>query len=510
MISVPVAVHSSLFEWQLDLFWFNHRLTYGHAAKNKARAIIIKRNTPEEPKHEAMEWGIDVPHDMCESFFDYERNPGEMNHLHAPLNIQIGLLQVIDRYDDDQIIEVLDCDMLHFRKHLEIVPREDEFIVCDFYEAWHLKSLTDHRAVIERYLCNRGGYYNGGFVPIIGRVKTFKRMLEDWASIHRDILSHEWPDNVKWWAGMYALQAACERAQIRMVADDCCYISNINTISSRHYVAHYACDARFDKKKYPNLHMSDFPDNDFYNRLRLWPRLAATTAQGELAQRGREVPVTAPTNRAACERDHATVLRVIAEARAVQRYLEIGSGGAEPSYHQIKCPVKHRIDVRNMGSSHSNAVGRAQSSDDFFAGLAHESAQSPLYDLIFVDGLHHAEQVKRDICDALHWCAVGGTVVVHDCWPNRQEHTAREPHPVAWLGDVWKGVVQIAEENPELDFRTWPGDHGVCVMRRGAEGSPLQPYREKDYYTWEFYLQYRYQLLREVDWQGLWRWYFSA
>ena len=35
--------------------------------------------------------------------------------LAAPINGQLGLAQVLSKFDDDQILEVTDCDMLHFR-----------------------------------------------------------------------------------------------------------------------------------------------------------------------------------------------------------------------------------------------------------------------------------------------------------------------------------------------------------------------------------------------------------
>ena len=71
MITVPVAVHKDFFKWQLSLFWHNQKLIYNERAKDKTCAIIIKRNHPEDKKIETLEWDTDIPHMMCESFFDY-------------------------------------------------------------------------------------------------------------------------------------------------------------------------------------------------------------------------------------------------------------------------------------------------------------------------------------------------------------------------------------------------------------------------------------------------------
>lgn len=271
MISIPVAVHNNFFRWQLELFWYNHKLTYGSMAKHKAMAIIIKRNHPHEAKVEEFGWDMDIPYTMCESFFDYlgEDAPGEHN---VPLNIQIGLKQIINQFDDNEIIEILDCDMCHIRHHPFIDIKDDQLIVDDIYEPWHLKSLSENKHVIEIYFENGGRFYNGGFVPIIAKAKTFKKLLPEWIAIHIDI-GRRFNDHISWWAGMFALQAACEKRKIRMIAQDWCYVPTINQLQDQHYITHYSCAQKFDKKKYPNVDPSQFEHNLFFDRLRSWPKL---------------------------------------------------------------------------------------------------------------------------------------------------------------------------------------------------------------------------------------------
>jgi hypothetical protein len=271
MISVPIAVHNDNFKWQLDLFWHTHKQIYGDTAYDKFIAAVIKRNFPHEQKVEVLEWEFDVPHVMCESVFDMLGDIDPSDGMYLPLNIQIGLLQLLPKLDDDKIIEVLDCDMFHIRPHPDIFVRHDELIVDDIYEPWHLKSLSEHRSVIEMYFENGGRFYNGGFVPIIGTVKTLKRIMFEWISVHRHILTRALPEKLRWWAGMYALQVACEKKQVRMRAENYCYIPGINELEPSHYIAHYSCDERFDKKRYPKIDVATFEDNIFYNRLQSWP-----------------------------------------------------------------------------------------------------------------------------------------------------------------------------------------------------------------------------------------------
>lgn len=273
MISIPIAVHTKKFKWQLDFFWYNHKTTYGDLAKNKALAVIIKRNHPNDEKIEKLEWDIDIPHVMCESFFDYI-SPS-LSWKNVPLNIQVGLKQIIDRFNDDEVIEILDCDMCHIRHHPFINAKDNCLIVDDIYEPWHLKSLSKNRHVIDIYFENGGRFYNGGFVPIIGKVKTFKKILPEWIAVHLDISKryNNIDDRINWWAGMFALQAACEKNKIRMIAEDLCYVPNINSLKDNHYITHYSCAKNFDKKKYPDIDIAQFEHNLFFDRLRSWPRL---------------------------------------------------------------------------------------------------------------------------------------------------------------------------------------------------------------------------------------------
>ena len=265
MITVLMPPHNEKFRWQTDLFWFCHRRVYGADAPALAHAAVIKRNTPAEPKVEDYQWSIDIPHTMCEAFFDLGvrvPNPG----TGAALNIQLGLQQILDQFDDRQILEVIDCDMLHFRPSQVKIVAEGELLVSDVYENWHLRSLTGYRCIIEPYFQNGGQYDNGGFVPIIGTASTFRRILPDWIALHADILSRPYINDILWWAGMYALQAACERARVQMVARDWCYAPEANRLSDSHYIGHYSVDKVFDKRFYPDVNTARFDLTNPYTR----------------------------------------------------------------------------------------------------------------------------------------------------------------------------------------------------------------------------------------------------
>jgi len=274
-ISVPIAVHVEMFRWQLDLFWYAHRAVYGATAPLKAHAIVVKRNDFWLPKAETLGWPLDIPHSMCEAFFDLEvHNTSTLMHVPlavaVPLNIQIGLAQLLPRLSDDQIIEVIDCDMFHFRPSPEHMVGPNELLVSDVYENWHLFSRSRYREVIAPYVQNENRYYNGGFVPIIGRVDTLRRILPDWTAAHIDILARNTDNDIRWWAGMYGLQVACEKSQVQMRAEEYCYVPGANELQPTHYIGHYCVDPHFTKKTFPRLSMDNCPDTPYHRLIKDW------------------------------------------------------------------------------------------------------------------------------------------------------------------------------------------------------------------------------------------------
>jgi len=281
MISVPIAVNNNHFRMQLELFWFNHKVTYGEsAAREKLRAVIVKRNTVGEQPKDICEWAGDIPHVMADAFFDVRKDL--TNPVLCPINIQLGLSQVIAAFDDEQVIEVLDCDMFHLRPHPDLTVEDDDLIVADIYEEWHLRSLTDHKNVIEPFFKNGGNYYNGGFVPIIGKAKTFRKILPVWIELHKLIVKAQSDGQLQWWAGMYSLQAACENNAVRMRAMDLCYVPGINALNDDHYIVHYSVDHRFNKNAWPDIDVGSFEENEFYTRVLAWMRQEKMLDEGAL------------------------------------------------------------------------------------------------------------------------------------------------------------------------------------------------------------------------------------
>lgn len=141
-------------------------------------------------------------------------------------------------------------------------------------------------------------------------------------------------------------------------------------------------------------------------------------------------------------------------------YLEIGvNSPAQPGYNWVgvDIPVKHGVDP-NVDTTYK------MTSDEFF-----EKHVSQKYDIVFVDGLHLREQVYRDITNSLNFLNENGVIVVHDCNPVTEITQRRERASDAWHGDVWKAIVQLRIENPELEIYTVNTDEGCGIIKKGKQ-----------------------------------------
>ena len=270
MISIPIAVYNSLFEWQLDLFWHCHKKVYGRDAYHKTVAAIIERDTAGQASQNIMSWQTDIPFRFCKPYFEHYNIASDF--WLRPVNIQAGLEQLLNHFGSDQLLELLDCDMCHIKAPANINVADRVLLVDTVYEQWHLRALGENSFIINDLLqSNTKTYYNGGFVPIIGRCSTFRLIMKDWVDFHRKIALMLPAGDIKvWWAGMYSLQAACEKNKVKMVSKNMCYIPKANKLTPEHHIVHYSIDTDFNKKTFPVINLKTFPDDVFYKEVKIW------------------------------------------------------------------------------------------------------------------------------------------------------------------------------------------------------------------------------------------------
>lgn len=158
---------------------------------------------------------------------------------------------------------------------------------------------------------------------------------------------------------------------------------------------------------------------------------------------------------------HTDILTHLAIKNNLKSYLEIGVQNAKNNLDKIPCETKVGVDPEPFTSPNPNTQCFIGTSDEFFDC---ECSKAMTFDLIFIDGLHHADQVKKDFENALKRLNPGGFIVIHDCNPEKEEITIVPRQTKEWTGNVYKFVSTLSSI-PGLLVSTVDTDYGVCIVQ---------------------------------------------
>lgn len=156
-------------------------------------------------------------------------------------------------------------------------------------------------------------------------------------------------------------------------------------------------------------------------------------------------------------------------------YLEIGVRNPADCFDKIVASCKYSVDPGV--EFEENPVDFKLTSDSFFELLREGrlSISSDIeFDVIFIDGLHLAEQVDRDIKNALDFLKDDGFLVLHDCnppvyWAARENYNYHSsPAFGAWNGTTWKAFLK-ARYQGGISACTIDTDWGVGVISKSLE-----------------------------------------
>jgi len=144
---------------------------------------------------------------------------------------------------------------------------------------------------------------------------------------------------------------------------------------------------------------------------------------------------------------------LLSNIRRKTTYLEIGVRNPEHNFNHISSDKKYSVDP---GAEYKdNPVDYKMTSDEFFRLLDTDEILSNTmkFDLVFIDGLHLAGQVNRDIENSLRYIADDGFVVLHDCNPPTEWHAREDyryqstPAGGFWNGTTWKAFLKWRSES---------------------------------------------------------------
>jgi len=194
---------------------------------------------------------------------------------------------------------------------------------------------------------------------------------------------------------------------------------------------------------------------------------------------------------------HTTLLQTLIDKHNLKSYLEIGVNVRANNFDKIDIYCKIGVDP----NSTENGIIRA-TSDEFFEAAWDIKKPWPFarlltpVDLIFIDGDHTADQVKRDFENSLRCLSDNGFIVIHDCLPTDEITTCipRGSQKI-WHGDVYKFCMVI--NYYALKVRTYNIDEGCMVIQKlpGITPNCILPSHRMDKaikaVTWEQYLNGR-------------------
>jgi hypothetical protein len=169
------------------------------------------------------------------------------------------------------------------------------------------------------------------------------------------------------------------------------------------------------------------------------------------------------------------VINFLIEKNKYKCYLEIGIDNPDLNFNRIKILDKTGVDPYDKNlrvathwndfnkENFSKQIQYVMTSDDFF------KQNEKKFDIVFIDGLHLEEQVKKDIDNSLNFLNENGTIVIHDCLPERYEGQLEKDIGYGWWGTVWKAFAKYRILRNDLSMLTIDTDCGLGIIKKGSQ-----------------------------------------
>jgi hypothetical protein len=158
----------------------------------------------------------------------------------------------------------------------------------------------------------------------------------------------------------------------------------------------------------------------------------------------------------------AKLIQRLIEKIDAQSYLEIGIGDNKV-FESIKCVNKVSVDPCISDGSKCIKPTFKMTSDEFF------QQNKKTFDVIFIDGMHQADYVQRDINNSLSCLNDDGYIICHDMNPLTKESQIVPRIQGYWHGDVWKAWVNIRQTNPTVTMCVITEDCGLGIIQKGSQ-----------------------------------------
>ena len=181
------------------------------------------------------------------------------------------------------------------------------------------------------------------------------------------------------------------------------------------------------------------------------------------------------------------IIQDLAMIVGANSYLEIGLGDGN-NFTAIQCARKESVDP-SFGNKSCLQPTHHMTSDEFFKVNRHK------FDIVFIDGCHHADHVERDLKNAIRVLNRGGVIVCHDLNPTTELMQVVPRCQSEWTGDGWKAWVRLRRERPDLCMFVINTDYGVGIILDGGPPSPWLKLNKDDDLKWTNFIKNRTEWL---------------
>lgn len=153
------------------------------------------------------------------------------------------------------------------------------------------------------------------------------------------------------------------------------------------------------------------------------------------------------------------IIKYIIKKYNIKSYLEIGCDQNQ---------VFSNVDVNRKVGVDPVKGGNVRTTSDIFFKRNKEK-----FDLIFIDGLHRYQQVKKDIINSLKFLNDNGIILIHDCMPRNFYYQAIPRCQLNWNGDTWKAFLEFRSME-HLDAYCCYADEGIGVIFKRKNKNRLE------------------------------------
>ena len=171
----------------------------------------------------------------------------------------------------------------------------------------------------------------------------------------------------------------------------------------------------------------------------------------------------------------ADLINHLADARGYRCYLEVctpTSGGRYSEIKRSKFDNCVRLMYRCPEDYHDGMTIDYRAADlDITECLARLRNDGRRVDIALLDSFHEYEQSLRDLREIFDLISEGGTLVVHDCMPPREEIARPKFIPGEWSGATHQAFIDFVSNRSDLEFYALETDYGCGIIHKQRAGA---------------------------------------